>query len=157
MHKWHFETQDMGLANKLHDVVKAHVGGPGSMAGDNSTLPIENLAGGQVFPPNPALIAPPPAAQVSAPAAPPVVAPPTAAAPPAPPAAPPAAPAHGQPPPGWTIEHIKSAGEAFTKDPSKGGPAAMKAICEAFGAKRLTTVDPARWPDLYAALTAPKA
>ena len=156
MHKWTFETSDLALAQKLHGLVVHHVGtAPGAMASDPVTAPVVETPS-QVFPPNPALVAPPaaPPMPVAPPVAPPITPP---AAPAAPVAAPPAAPAHGQAPPGWIIDHVKGAAEAFTKDPSKGGPAAMKAILDQFGAKRITGVDPARWPDLYNALIAPKA
>jgi hypothetical protein len=85
---------------------------------------------------------------------------PAAAPPPPPPPPPVAAPApvaqqqHGAPPPGWTIQHVQSTLQALGTNPAKGGPAAVKAILEQFGAKKIAEVDPARWPELYAAATA---
>jgi hypothetical protein len=61
---------------------------------------------------------------------------------------------HGAPPQGWTIQHVQSALQALGTNPGKGGPAAVKAILEQFGAKKIAEVDPARWPELYAAATA---
>jgi hypothetical protein len=103
----------------------------------------------------------------SAPAAAPPAAPAAPAAPPAPPVAAPVAPPapvaasapvaqqqHGAPPPGWTIQHVQSALQALGTNPAKGGPSAVKAILEQFGAKKIAEVDPARWPDLYAAAAA---
>jgi hypothetical protein len=135
-----FSTEDAALAAKIAALMS---GGPSVPA---------------VAPPAPAAApAPAPvAAPVAAPPAPP--APPVAApvAPPAPVAAP--APVaqkqHGEPPQGWTIQHVQSALQALGTNPAKGGPAAVKAILEQFGAKKIAEVDPARWPELYAAATA---
>ena len=132
-----FSTEDTALAAKIAALMS---GGPSVPA---------------VAPPAPAAApAPAPvAAPVAAPPAPPVAAP---VAPPAPVAAP--APVaqqqHGAPPPGWTIQHVQSALQALGTNPAKGGPAAVKAILEQFGAKKIAEVDPARWPELYAAATA---
>ena len=138
-----FSTEDAALAAKIAALMS---GGPSAPA---------------VAPPAPAPVAAAPApapvvappAPVAAPPAPPVAAP---VAPPAPVAAP--APAaqrqHGAPPPGWTIQHVQSALQALGTNPAKGGPAAVKAILEQLGAKKIAEVDPARWPDLYAAATA---
>ena len=139
-----FSTEDAALAAKIAALMS---GGPSAPA---------------VAPPAPApvaaapapapVVAPPAPAPVAAPPAPPAAAP---VAPPAPAAAP--APAaqqqHGAPPPGWTIQHVQSAMQALGTNPAKG-PAAVKAILEQFGVKKVTEVDPARWPELYAAATA---
>jgi hypothetical protein len=136
-----FTTDDAALASKLAALMSGQPSAPAAAP-----------------PAAPAPVAAPPAppAPVAAPAAPP--APPVAApvAPPAPVAAP--APVaqqqHGTPPPGWTIQHVQSALQALGTNPAKGGPSAVKAILEQFGAKKIAEVDPARWPDLYAAATA---
>ena len=131
-----FSTEDAALAAKIAALMS---GGPSAPA---------------AAPPAPASapVAAPPA-PVAAPPVPPVAAP---VAPPAPVAAP--APAaqqqHGAPPPGWTIQHVQSALQALGTNPAKGGPAAVKAVLEQFGAKKIAEVDPARWPELYAAATA---
>lgn len=140
-----FTTDDPALASKLAALMS---GGPSApAAAPPAAAPVAA----------PAPVAPPaPVAAPAAPAAPP--APPVAVpvAPPAPVAAP--APVaqqqHGAPPPGWTIQHVQSALQALGTNPAKGGPAAVKAILEQFGAKKIAEVDPARWPDLYAAATA---
>jgi len=144
--KYHYETEDHDLAHKIHGVIREHHGASSKVA-----EPVR-----RDVPPAPAPAVPIPATVgVVVPPPPPHVAPPAAVAPPpvvAPPPPPPTIPV-SEPPPGWTVEHIKSAAEAFSKDPSKGGPAAMKTILERFGCKRATQCDPAKWPDLYAALT----
>lgn len=134
-----FSTEDAALAAKIAALLS---GGPSVPA---------------VAPPAPAAASLP--APVAAPPAPAPVAAPPAPAPVAPPA-PVAAPApvaqqqHGAPPQGWTIQHVQSALQALGTNPAKGGPAAVKAILEQFGAKKIAEVDPARWPELYAAATA---
>ena len=110
--------------------------------------------------PAPAPVPTPPPVPVAAPA--PVPAPPPAAAPaPAPvPAAPAPAPVpvaaqqHGAAPPGWTIQHVTSALQALGANPAKGGPAAVKAVLAEFGVTKVTDIDPARWPEVYAKATA---
>jgi hypothetical protein len=49
---------------------------------------------------------------------------------------------------------VQSALQALGTNPAKGGPAAVKVVLEQFGAKKVAEVDPARWPELYAAATA---
>lgn len=99
----------------------------------------------------------------AAPAAP--VVPPAAPAAPAAPATPPAAPAaptapvaaaqpHGQAPEGWTIQHITGALAALGQNAAKGGPAAVAQILSDYGAKQVSQLDPAKWPEIYARATA---
>ena len=88
-------------------------------------------------------VTPPPPPVVAAPPPPPVVA-----------APPPAAQQHGAAPPGWTIQHVTSALQALGGNPATGGPAAVKAILAEFGVTKITDLDPARWPDVYAKATA---
>jgi|LNFM01.2.fsa_nt_gb hypothetical protein len=100
--------------------------------------------------PAPAPVPTPPPVPVAAPA--PVPAPPPAAPAPAP--VPVAAQQHGAAPPGWTIQHVTSALQALGANPAKGGPAAVKAVLAEFGVTKVTDIDPARWPEVYAKATA---
>jgi hypothetical protein len=52
------------------------------------------------------------------------------------------------------VEHVKSALQSLGGNAAKGGPAAVKALLAQFGAAKIGDVDPARWPELYAAATA---
>ena len=124
-HSYSFHTEDAAIAAKIFDLLKGHAPAAAVSA---PVAPTPIAAPAQVA-------AVPPAAQA------PVVAPP-AAEPPKP---------KGEAPPGWTREHITSAALAHSQTK---GPASLKAIVEGFGEKKATEVDPARWPDLYAALTA---
>lgn len=113
--------------------------------------------------PNPGPVAPPPAA-AAAPAPLPVPAavtppPPAAVAPPPaavapPPVTAPAPAAHGPAPAGWTVQHVTSALQALGSNSAKGGPAAVKTILAEFGATKISDLDPARWPEVYARATA---
>lgn len=100
--------------------------------------------------PAPAPVPTPPPVPVAAPA--PVPAPPPAAPAPAP--VPVAAQQHGAAPPGWTVQHVTSALQALGANPAKGGPAAVKAVLAEFGVTKVTDIDPARWPEVYAKATA---
>lgn len=126
------------------------------------TLDPANHAPGGSPAPAPVQAAPAP---VAAPAPAPVPTPPPAAVTPPPPAAapapapvpaapPPAAQQHGAAPPGWTIQHVQSALQALGANAAKGGPAAVKAILTEFGVTKVTDIDPARWPEVYAKATA---
>lgn len=108
--------------------------------------PANHAPGGS---PAPAPVPTPPPAAVTPP--PPVAAPAPAPVPAAPP---PAAQQHGAAPPGWTIQHVQSALQALGANAAKGGPAAVKAILTEFGVTKVTDIDPARWPEVYAKATA---
>ena len=137
-----FSTEDAALAAKIAALMS---GGP-SVPAVAPPAPAAVPAPAPVAaPPAPAPVAAPPAPHVAAPVAPPA----PVAAP-----APVAQQQHGAPPQGWTIQHVQSALQALGTNPAKGGPAAVKAILEQFGAKKIAEVDPARWPELYAAATA---
>lgn len=165
---YHFETVDHGLAAKLHAVVQDyHAGKPAAAAAAPpakpngvSAAPTPPAAPAAPTPPVAAAPPMPPAAPAATPPAPPA---PPAAAPPAAPtaAAPPAGvdPALMQAPEGWTIDHIKSAGAAFTAKHGSGGAAKMAELCAKYAppgtAKPgVSKVLPAYWPNLYQDLTA---
>ena len=100
--------------------------------------------------PAPAPVATPPApAPVATPPA-----PPTAPAPAPAPAAAPAAQPQGEAPPGWTIAHVTGALQALGANAAKGGPAAVAALLTKYGAKSVTGINPALWPQVYADATA---
>ena len=114
----------------------------------SSTLPVPAPA---------AAPAPAPAAAPAAPPAPP--APPPAPAAPAPAPVPPApapvaAAPQGEAPPGWTIAHVTGALQALGANAAKGGPAAVAALLTKYGAKSVTGINPALWPQVYADATA---
>lgn len=125
-HSYSFHTEDAAIAAKIFDLLKGHA--PAAALAAVPSAPIAAPAQAAAVPPAP------------------VVAPPAAE----PPAAEPPKP-KGEAPPGWTRDHITSAALAHSQNK---GPASLKAIVESFGEKKATEVDPARWPDLYAALTA---
>ena len=103
--------------------------------------------------PAPAPVAAPAPAPVPTPPPVPVAAPAPVPAP-APAPVPVAAQQHGAAPPGWTIQHVTSALQALGANPAKGGPAAVKAVLAEFGVTKVTDIDPARWPEVYAKATA---
>ena len=78
---------------------------------------------------------------------------PTPAPAPAPAPAPVAAP-QGEAPPGWTIAHVTGALQALGANAAKGGPAAVAALLTKYGAKSVTGINPALWPQVYADATA---
>lgn len=127
-----FSTENAALAAKIMALMWGHVGGAGHAP-----------AAAPAAPPVPA-----------APVAPPVPAAPVAPPAPAAPAPAPAAVQHGEAPAGWTIQHVQSVLQALGANPAKGGPAAVKAILERFGVKKVTDINPAQWHEVYAAATA---
>lgn len=91
--------------------------------------------------------------KATAPATAPAPAPVPAA--PAPVATPPAPVApQGEAPPGWTIAHVTGALQALGANAAKGGPAAVAALLTKYGAKSVTGINPALWPQVYADATA---
>ena len=135
-----FGTDDPVLAQNIMNLM---TGGP---------VQIEGV--GSVAPPTPATA---PALTMAVPQPPVVTAPPAAPAAPTPapaPTPPPAAQPAGDAPPGWTIDHVRGAAQALAQNPAKGGPAALKALLQKFGAKAISDLDPARWPEFYSEATA---
>lgn len=150
MFKHVFETNDHDLFLKIMTFVNSGAQIAAAVAPIGS--PAANVASVVA-----AVTAPPapPANAISVVPAAPLPPPPPVVAPPAPPA-PPAAPVvqHGPAPEGWTIDHVRGAATTLAQTPAKGGPGKVKEIFAQFGAKKIDEVDPARWPELYALLTA---
>ncbi len=165
-----FETTDLDLAGKIHALIVAH---SSPQTARSPAIPTLSLVQSPVVPATivetPAAVAapPPPPPPTSTPPAPPaaVVAPEAPATPtmndtPPPPPAPP--PANGDlsvAPPGWTLDHMKSAAATFTGNPTKGGISKFGDMLRPYcppGEPRptLKKVYPAHWPALHALLTA---
>jgi hypothetical protein len=98
--------------------------------------------------PLPAPLPAPAPAPVAAPL--PVPAPPPAAAPPPVAAPAPAAAPKGDPAPGWTIEHPRS---ALTALAGVKGPAAVAAVLQRFNTTSISDADPATWHLIHQAAT----
>lgn len=124
-----FTTDDPNLAGSIMALMTGTVSAP---ATQTATVP---AAAPPVAVPAPAPVAPPPAA----------VAPPPVAAPPPTPAVP-----KGDPAPGWTIEHPRSALAALA---GVKGPAAVAAVLGKFGTTSIGDADPATWHLIHAAAT----
>lgn len=145
--KYLFETEDAQLAFRIFQLINpagagvvAHEGGAMAVAAPAAHALPEALQPQ----PHVAPVAPPATHAALPPAAP--VAPPVVEH------APPPAPAKkpkGEAPAGWTKEHIVNAAKTHGE---VHGPAALKAIAESYGEKKVTDVDPALWPQLYGQL-----
>lgn len=158
-----FHTDDHALAAKAGDLWRQHHGHPGLAPSTVAPTPHPGLAPAYAGPPAQSVAAQPPSS------------PPAAAMPPPPAAAPATPPPPAAPPPaavptaidaedqaiidsGWTIDHVKSAAQAFVKKHGNAGPGKIAEMAQKYlpGVPKPTVAKvPAKyWPALHQELSA---
>lgn len=149
-----FSTDDAELAAKLFALAN---GAPFTAPNALNTAPAAEQPAPAAAP---ASILPVAAAAPVAPTGPSTeVPPPAAVAPPVAPAAPTLTDADQKAIDiGWTVDHIKAAATALVQKLGNGGPAALKAVLQKFGAECVVNgpspLAPANYPAVHAELTA---
>lgn len=133
-----FTTDDLNLATDIMKMMRGEY--PAQQGAMTGSAPVQTVglesSPNTSAPPAPAVpVAPPPAA----------VAPPPVAAPPPTPAVP-----KGDPAPGWTIEHPRSALAALA---GVKGPAAVATVLQKFNTASISDANPADWHLIHAAAT----
>lgn len=164
MIRYVIETDDLGLATALHAHMAQLQGTPALVAPPAAPQPVPQPAPAPLPLPVPAAAPLPAPAPAPAPLPAPVTAPAPLPAPVTAPAPVAAAPVGVDPalmvaPPGWTIDIIKTAGNAYVQKHGTGGAAAFAKACLQYCPPGTTKpgvgkVLPAYWPNLYQDLTA---